>query len=92
MSSNKYLAIDKKILQEGNSYEFNIFMSAKSSKEMATLKEMGLTVSSADKTIVDRVCTLYVNESEYPVYEKFYKTFVPLKKDISFSEEFTKKI
>lgn len=75
MESTKYLAIDKKIISEGVSFKFNIFMLS-SNHQMNCFKENGNSFTNSDKNIIDSVDVLYVEEGQHNEYEKFYETFL----------------
>ncbi|WP_294965053.1 HD-GYP domain-containing protein [Sulfurimonas sp.] len=81
MKSTKYLAIDKSIITEGISLEFNIFMLS-SDKEMNCFKENGICFTHDDKVIVDSADVVYVEEDQHNEYEIFYENFSEELKDI----------
>ncbi|WP_372999029.1 HD-GYP domain-containing protein [Sulfurimonas sp.] len=81
MISTKYLAIDKEIISEGMSFEFNVFVQS-SDKRMDCFKENGSCITSDDKVVIDTLHALYVEETEHPEYELFYKNFLVTQQDL----------
>ena len=96
MKINKYLLIDKTIIKEGMTCEFNLFTTEESDKEMSCIKKRDIPITRGDKTIIDTAEFLYVHESEHQNYEHFRKTVLDSQekvtiakavKNISFEEQ-----
>ena len=75
MKSTKYLAIDKNIISEGISLEFNIYTLA-SDENMNCFKKSDTCFTSHDKAIINSEKILYVDQAHYKEYEKYYHTFL----------------
>ena len=83
MDTIEYHIIDKSIIQEGASLEFNIFIAFGSKRKMHCFKKYGEFLTSEEKKTIDTKHLLYVTSSEYIAYEHFKKSLE------SSSEEFT---
>ena len=90
-SITKYVAIDKTILHMSGSFEFDIYISCASKKEMVHFKKNGQLIKDDEKNIVDSEDVLYVKDTEYTLYKNhkdILKTASPENiKDTSFNEK-----
>ena len=89
MTSAKYLTIDKSIFEEGEIFEFDIFIASDSKKQMRCFKENGRVITSSEKKIINTKELLYVKESEYIAYESLKSTLRVNTKAISFHSKST---
>ena len=75
MISTRYISIDKNIVSEGISFDFNIFC-IHDNDEVKPFKNRGNTVTRDDYLILKDVRNLYIKESENEDYETFYKKYL----------------
>ncbi len=90
MASVKYLPIEKSVLKQGSKFEFNLFIPMDSNKEMTCFKKSGFPLNDEEKPLLDTIENFYVQESEYAIYEQFYKAHTPDRppvKNVSFTEQ-----
>lgn len=75
MTSTRYISIDKNIISEGISFDFNIFC-IRDNDEVTPFKHRGTAVTSKDHLILKDVRNLYIKESENEDYESFYEKYL----------------
>lgn len=93
MAATKYISIDKNFIEEGIRLNFDLFIALNSNKEVSCIKKNGLYITNDDKITIDAAHLLYVQEDEYPNYERFQKKFLhiqPKNEQISISEQIAK--
>ena len=73
MAAARYIPIDKSIIQEGMVFGFDLFFPSESRTEMHCFKENGIPVSCDERSLLDTLNALYINEAEYADYEQFCK-------------------
>jgi len=76
LAEKNYLLIDKKIIEEGSSYNFSIYYSSKVSKGVECFKDKGAVVSTKDLLFVEKAKSLFVEEREHFKYKSYYKSFL----------------
>ncbi|PHS56192.1 MAG: diguanylate cyclase [Sulfurimonas sp.] len=76
MPLSKYIIINKDILVEGHTFDFDIYLPSKSKKEISCFKQKGSVVTFDDQSVMKVTKAFYVNEADKHSYELFYKTYL----------------
>lgn len=88
--SSKYILIDKNIIREGATFDFDIYFPPESKTEIKCCIGKGFVVTSENKTVLQEVEALYVIDAEHSEYKKYYKTYldsIVKSKNVSFEAE-----
>ncbi|WP_345979293.1 HD-GYP domain-containing protein [Sulfurimonas sp. HSL3-2] len=82
MAAARYIPIDKSIIQEGMVFGFDLFFPSESKTEMHCFKENGIPVSCDERSMLDTLNTIYINETEYADYEQFCKDVIDSSQEV----------
>ncbi|MDD3475328.1 MAG: HD-GYP domain-containing protein [Sulfurimonas sp.] len=88
--SSKYISIDKNIIKEGLYYDFDIFFSLESKTDIKCCISKGFVIACENKTELQNAELIFVVDSEYIEYKKYYKTYlnsIVKSKNVSFEAE-----
>ncbi|MBU0631692.1 HD domain-containing protein [bacterium] len=90
MAAIRYLPIDKTIIDEGMTFEFDLFIPSECKKKMNCFKENGSSITTDEKAMIDSMGPLYVEESEFEDYKQFCQNIKEAQEEleyISFEEK-----
>ena len=73
MADNKYVIINKDIILEGHTFDFDVYFPSECKKKMLHYKEKGVTVTFDEQKATEDREALYVSENDIANYKKFYK-------------------
>lgn len=76
MKENKYFLIDKSIIAEGCSYDFEIYCAVQGSSKVKHLKSKGKIIHSDEIVLFQEAHALYVPEEDNLSYKKFYESHI----------------
>ena len=81
--SSKYIIIDKLIINEGKSFDFDLFRPSSSEKSIESFKGKGVLITLDDeKKAKEKKALYYIDKEDKSTYEEYYKTYLTSLKTI----------
>ena len=78
MAGNKYVIINKDIILEGHTFDFDVYFPSECKKKMLHYKEKGVTVTFGEQKAIEDREALYISENDITKYKVFYKNYLAL--------------